>query len=162
MTWPLSIPYRRVHELALTPAPMAPISLCDVHSGEIRHSTWGLVDTGADTTGFPLDVLHEFGLTPADLIPIHGMTGNEGPGVAFEYPPGVELVVAGDQRIRVTGHFLPVGLPCIALGREDFFRAFAVELDQRAARLTLWPHDDAATCNDDLAERLQLETVRKH
>jgi hypothetical protein len=96
-----------------------------------------LVDSGADSSLFPVSIAGLLGVDLASCAEIDGMTAG---GVSKRFAASVPVV--GDccgKTITLNAAFEP-NLPIILLGREDFFTHFKVVFDQRSRRLTVHPY----------------------
>jgi hypothetical protein len=123
-----------------------------------------LVDSGSDCACFPLSLARGLGI---DLSSCELRTGRTagGPNDQYWWRPGIRGVVAGHQ-VHFTGVFTDT--PFALLGRQDFFRAFAVTFDQRTPSFTLTRYEDEfavdALVEDgeliDLAEVVVVDTPR--
>jgi hypothetical protein len=142
----LNYAYRQPHERTY-PKPMVPLKLFDIY-GEPRVFEWAMVDTGADTTCFPISFMHELGIRESQCVPEFGLTGPGG-GVDFWRRPGGIEAELGGYRLRLTASFTP-RFPIICLGNFDFLEQFSASFDQRAQRLELEPNADTPRVGEEL------------
>lgn len=116
------------------PAPMVPIS---VRGPGEQLEEFGLADTGADSTAFPLDRAAELGIDlKEDCVTETVLTAN-GEGVQYKYPPGLDAMIE-DTPFPVTGVF--TNTPVVILGQQDFFARFHVTFCFESETITLKPY----------------------
>jgi hypothetical protein len=96
-----------------------------------------LIDSGADESLFPVAFAQATGVNLATCAGVQGITAG---GISQQYqaPNPLEATIMG-KTVSLTAKFDP-NLPVILLGREDFFRRFKVEFDQRHRRVRLTPY----------------------
>lgn len=96
----------------------------------------GIVDSGCDSTTFPIEWAERLGIDPAaDCVPQRCSTAG-GPITQFAYAPGVSVLFLG-KKLLLTATFAPE-CPHILLGREDFFMYFkSVNFHQARQKLVL-------------------------
>jgi hypothetical protein len=95
---------------------------------------FGLVDSGADGTIFPMAVMADLGISQADCDELDQM----GAGGASKFYCWKTGSLAADFFGRPVNLKVQFSLtPFILLGREDFFSAFRVTFDQRSLRFTV-------------------------
>jgi hypothetical protein len=116
--------------------PGIPMKLVDLN-GTMKPQIYGLVDSGADISSFPLDWAKQLAIDPADLIEMDGDTAG-GKTKNYYYPPGVDAIVMG-KKIHLEAVF-NAGLSVVLLGREDFFQLYKIAFHQRAKTFTLTPY----------------------
>lgn len=115
------------------PRPMVPIA---VQGPKAIVSDYGLADTGADTTSFPMAHMTDFGIERSDCDE-EEITSAAGIGRQFIYPARLRAQVE-DVQFEVIPAFMET--PVILLGQEDFFTHFEVTFDHRAQKVTLRPY----------------------
>lgn len=101
----------------------------------------GIVDSGCDSTTFPIEWAERLGIDPAtDCVPQECSTAG-GPITQFAYAPGVHVLFLG-KKLHLTATFAPA-CPHVLLGREDFFMYFkSVNFQQARQKLVLEAVDD--------------------
>jgi hypothetical protein len=121
--------------------PAIPVRLLAL--GDETGSIMGLIDSGSDCACFPVDLAPSLGIVLGDCVEREGQSAG-GKNRQFWWPPGVNAEIAG-VGVLLTGVFTDT--PFALLGRQDFFRAFSVTFDERAAsfELTQYGDDFAAT-----------------
>lgn len=95
----------------------------------------GLIDSGADNSTFPIEWTERLGI---DKEACEQAPCNTAGGITTQYiwREGVEAEIqALGVKIRLHACFSEV--PIVLLGRNDFFAAFRVTVDQRAQTFTL-------------------------
>jgi hypothetical protein len=103
---------------------------------------YGLIDSGADDALFPLVIAARLGI---DLAKCRRETCETAGGTTdqFIWDPGIEIEIPEMNRTRVKAQAsFSAGLPSriILLGRNDFFCAFRVYIDERAKLFRLEPY----------------------
>jgi hypothetical protein len=98
----------------------------------------GLIDSGADCACFPVVWADLLGVDLALCTVRRGSTAG-GSVEQYYWEPGLRAEVAG-QEVRLTGVF--TSTPVALLGRNDFFRIFRVDFDERSATFALTRYDD--------------------
>jgi hypothetical protein len=98
---------------------------------------YGLVDSGADGTMFPLDAMGPLGIALGDCDEKDQM-GASGAGKFYEWKGGTLEGDFGGITINLLAQFSET--PFILLGRSDFFARFAVMFEQRRLRFILEPN----------------------
>jgi hypothetical protein len=104
--------------------------------GTLRASNQGLIDSGADGSAFPRQMLQQLGLSEADCKE-ETFNSAAGGGVQWVYEPGFWMTVLG-YRFKTRAVFCDTPVPL--LGRADFFRRFRVDFDERGQRFTVTPY----------------------
>jgi hypothetical protein len=96
----------------------------------------GIVDSGCDSTTFPLEWAERLGIDPdVDCVPQEGSTAG-GATTQFVYAPGVYVLLLG-KKLLLGATFAPL-CPHVLLGREDFFLYFkSISFDQVHEKLHL-------------------------
>jgi hypothetical protein len=96
----------------------------------------GIVDSGCDSTTFPIEWAERLGIDPAgDCVPQDCSTAG-GPIQQFAYAPGVHVLFLG-KKLLLSATFAPE-CPHVLLGREDFFMYFkSVNFEQAREKLIL-------------------------
>jgi Aspartyl protease len=123
-------------------APALSIKLLNVRTGNMSPATRALVDSGADSSMFPLDWAARLGIdVQNDCVESENNTAG-GKTKTYYYPPGIDAVVMG-QKTHLYATF-GATLDILILGREDFFARFKVSFDQQAKTFTLEPYPSAA------------------
>jgi hypothetical protein len=95
-----------------------------------------LVDTGADTSAFPLHWMRRLGIYKKDCRKRQFDTAG-GCADQWSFADGVEAIILG-QRVTLRAVF--VDAPVALLGRDDFLASFRVNFDQRAQLFTVEPY----------------------
>jgi hypothetical protein len=95
-----------------------------------------LVDSGADSSLFPLQIAPLIGI---DITRCEQATGITAGGKAKRYiwEDGVGTTVL-ERKVRLRGAF--GACPVILLGRKDFFREFKIGFDEREQTFSLAPY----------------------
>jgi hypothetical protein len=107
-------------------------------SGKILKPTLAILDSGADSTTFPLAWAARIGIdVERDCVPAPCDTAAGGT-TGFYYPGDVEAIVMGEP-LPLSATFNP-GLGVVLLGRSDFFDWYKVLFDQRAKIFTIERH----------------------
>jgi hypothetical protein len=96
----------------------------------------GLVDSGADSSAFPLWMMKRFRIFKNQCKKEKFETSG-GEGVQWIYPENLKATIFG-RDLELTAIFTET--PIALLGREDFFSAFRVVFDERALTLTIDPY----------------------
>lgn len=115
--------------------PGIPLALLDL-SGESLPPILGLVDSGADTSTFPLELAPALGIEIADCHSARGTTAG-GTANQFVWEPGLKAVVV-ERTVTLKAVFSPTPIPL--LGRADFFSEFRVAFDERGSRFQVTPY----------------------
>jgi hypothetical protein len=136
-----------------------PFGLIDVNGAPLSTRPLGIVDSGADSTTFPLEWAKRLGIDhEKDCLEFEGGTAG-GPAHWFLYEPGIRATFF-DKTLHLGATFAP-HCQAVLLGRQDFFRYFkTVAFDQGDEKLFLetvsnW---DAAT----KAVGITLEEIADH
>jgi hypothetical protein len=111
-----------------------------------------LIDSGADCSCFPVIWAEQLGV---DLAACVARTGNTAGGSTeqFRWVPGLNAEIAGVE-VQLTAVF--TSTPIALLGRQDFFRVFRVNFDERSRSFTLTRYDDDPSDKADaLAEEAE-------
>jgi hypothetical protein len=110
-----------------------------VAEGRKEQEFSALVDSGADSTVFPLSATHTIGLT--DFSGASVLRGNTagGPVEILVFP--IEICILGCWHRWHIGFSAQLGQAPL-LGRLDFFRLFRVSIDERDRKFELLPHED--------------------
>jgi hypothetical protein len=97
---------------------------------------FGLIDSGADSSLFPVQWASEFGVDLASCVSTVGTSaaGNTG---YFRWADGLLASVAGET-FRLQAMF--GACPIVLLGRSDFFGHFRVIFNQQAMTFEIEPH----------------------
>jgi predicted aspartyl protease len=111
-----------------------PIEVTGPNGKKITDSA--LIDTGADTSAFPLHWMRRLGVLKKNCDEQEFLTAG-GCANQWNYEPGLDAVIVG-RRIKLTAVF--VDTPVALLGREDFMAEFEVWFDQRGSRYALRPY----------------------
>jgi len=136
MASPFVIPYKRI-----TPGDMArPYLWMRVTgvNGQTRPVV-GLVDSGADTTAFPLPFAAVLGYTPATLVSENSGTAS-GAAASFRATQLSSIFVPEnpDLKIDILPGFLP-GMQIVLWGRTDFMAAYDVTLMESQQQFLIRP-----------------------
>jgi hypothetical protein len=102
----------------------------------VPRSIIGLVDSGADSSLFPVQWASEFGIDLAQCRDANGSSA-AGKTTYYEWPGGLHATTAG-ERLRLAAVF--GSTPFVLLGRDDFFAHFRVAFDQQAMTFEVSPH----------------------
>lgn len=124
--------------------PMVPITLVGPDGDELQE--WAAVDSGADHTCIPIELMAALGIT----VGMCEMQDASFDGAVTPYPrytAGIETRVLSSWRMTLRPHFIGAWR-FVLLGREDFGAAFRWTLDERAAKLTLEAYDDVERIPD--------------
>jgi hypothetical protein len=107
-------------------------------AGEILEPTMALLDSGADSTRFPLEWASRLGIDIArDCVDKpSGTAGSKATG--FSYLGHVESIVLGEL-VPLSATF-DQDLECVHLGRRDFFSCYRILFDQCAQAFTIERH----------------------
>jgi hypothetical protein len=97
---------------------------------------FALVDTGADSSAFPLWMMSRFGVAREDCEAVE-FESAAGPGKQWIWSSPITAVIL-DRRLSLKPVFADT--PTTLLGREDFLGEFKVSFDQRASSFTLEPY----------------------
>jgi hypothetical protein len=114
-----------------------------IHGPNGHIPMYGLIDSGADDALLPLGIAAGLGI---DLTKCRRKTCATagGPANVYVWPDNIEIEVQqmGGMRVSAPCRFSD-GLPVVLmlLGRNDFFSAFRVSIDERAKSFTLDPYD---------------------
>ena len=111
--------------------PVFPVTL--VGPGGESPPLMALVDSGADSSLFPLQVAPLVGVDPNRCEEGTGMTAG-GRSRRYIWSDGLRATVLG-RELQLRGAF--GACPVILLGRGDFFDAFKITFDQRAKIFSL-------------------------
>jgi len=95
-----------------------------------------LVDSGADSSLFPMQVAGLIGVDLAGCTQAVGMTAG-GPSTRYIWDEGLQTTILG-KTVWLRGVFGPC--PVILLGRGDFFHTFKVAFDEREKTFSLNPY----------------------
>jgi hypothetical protein len=96
----------------------------------------GLVDSGADSSAFPVWMMKRFAILKRECKKEKFETSG-GEGVQWIYPRNLEATIF-ERHMALTAIFTET--PIALLGREDFFSAFRVGFDERTLTLTIDPY----------------------
>jgi hypothetical protein len=111
-----------------------PVELRGPNGAVIRDS--GLVDSGADSSGFPLWIMKSFEIRKRDCREEEFETAG-GPAKQWIWDDGIDATILG-RRLKLHGVFCDT--PVLLLGREDFFARFKVRFDERAFTFRVEPY----------------------
>lgn len=133
MGGPVHVPYRNA------PGFNAKKPWLQLYFAGLRIPLLGLVDSGSDSSSFPLDLGVALGLTYDTTSPVQGL------GVSGDFQFYVatnELVAQSDvgQIVFRRALLVPGGARHILLGRNDFFRQYRVKFSEREERMELEPY----------------------
>ena len=95
---------------------------------------FGLVDSGADGSMFPMDVMPALGISQSDCAK-KPQLGSSGRGECYEWNGGTLPADFWGITVNLKMDFSDT--PFILLGRTDFFSYFTVAFDQRRRRFVL-------------------------
>jgi hypothetical protein len=95
-----------------------------------------LVDSGADSSLFPIQIAPLIGIDVTRCEQATGMTAG-GPSSRYIWDDGLQAIILG-REVRLRGVF--GACPVILLGRGDFFDTFRVAFDQREKTFSLDPY----------------------
>lgn len=95
-----------------------------------------LVDSGADSSLFPMQIAGLMGVDLADCEQAVSMTAG-GPSTRYVWKEGLQTTVLG-KTVRLRGAF--GSSPVVLLGRRDFFDEFRITFDERAKTFSLDPY----------------------
>jgi hypothetical protein len=96
----------------------------------------GLVDTGADTSAFPLWIMKKFGILKRECRQEKFDTAG-GKAKQWIWEDGIDATILG-KRVKLHGVFCDT--PVILLGRNDFLGRFKVAFDERALSFSVTPY----------------------
>jgi predicted aspartyl protease len=113
---------------------MIPIRLYGVGGAVVEDSA--LIDTGADSSAFPLSMMSRLGIQEADCDP-GTFESAGGEAKKWTYRRSLNAQIAG-QEIELKAVFC--NTPVSLLGREDFLGRFRVGFDQRKSRYRIQPY----------------------
>lgn len=114
--------------------PAVPLKLVRL-DGTMTPQTYGLLDTGADTSQFPAAWAAVLGIDLAkDCQDAPGTTAG-GTTTNSIYSGGMEAIVMG-TKVKLAANFNR-GLPIILLGRDDFLAYYTATFEQAKKRFTL-------------------------
>jgi hypothetical protein len=119
--------------------PALPIHVHGLDGQEIH--VLGLVDSGADCTCFPIVFAELLGIDLSACTMRRGSTAG-GAHEQFRWEPGLQADVAGET-LTLSAVF--TASPIALLGRQDFFRVFEVQFDERQSVFMLTRFDDPET-----------------
>jgi hypothetical protein len=106
----------------------------------MRLPTPALVDSGADSSMFPLEFAHHLGIDLGSCRREECRTAG-GSATQHIWEEGLDVVVQGINRtIHLGASFSETTV--VLLGRADFFQAFRVSIDHRAQRFRLEAYED--------------------
>lgn len=97
-------------------------------------SFFGLVDSGADNSLFPISVMTNLGIDQSDCDE-HQNIGSSGIGIRYCWKRGKLAADFYGVTVDLCVEFSDT--PFILLGRSDFFARFSVAFDQKNLRFTL-------------------------
>jgi hypothetical protein len=112
-------------------------------NGTMTHKVRALIDSGCDTTSFPVDWAAELGIDLGACNALSGLTAAGKDSDLDEadrprhWPTGVEIIFMG-QKLKVGAIFRPHLVP-VLLGR-DFFSHFQITFDDRNRRFWMKPN----------------------
>jgi hypothetical protein len=118
--------------------PALPVRLHPATSGE-PVDVIGLVDSGADCACFPLIWAEILGIDLAACTVRRGSTAG-GASEQYHWPTGLRAEIVGVE-MPLTAVF--TATPVALLGRQDFFRAFRVDFDERNRVFQLTRYEEA-------------------
>jgi hypothetical protein len=98
-----------------------------------RHSDSALIDTGADSSAFPLFWMKLLGIRKKDCRK-QDFTSAGGTADQWNFRDGLTAIILG-QQVQLVANF--VDTPIALLGREDFLVRFRVRFDQSRQRFTI-------------------------
>lgn len=123
-------------------SPLSPGLPIVLHGPRSRLPVYGLVDSGADETLIPYDLMSHLGISDNDCDVQQAGTAS-GTGQQYIWRKGplkIELQQLG-RSINVQGSFMQGLMPgLVLLGRSDFFSHFLVEIDERSQAFSLDPY----------------------
>jgi hypothetical protein len=100
---------------------------------ELGASTPALIDSGADTSVFPIEFAESLGISLAACLREPFETaGGEAEELVWDDPV---MALFDGQQVDLTASFEPT--PVALLGREDFFVRYRVTIDQREQKFLL-------------------------
>lgn len=129
---------------ARRPFPMVPITLVGPEGDELQE--WAVVDTGADHSCIPIELMAPLGVTLGACAMEDAKTDGAVTPLP-RYVAGMETRVLSSWRLTLRPHFIP-DWRFVLLGREDFGAAFKWTLDERARKLTLEAYPDVERLPD--------------
>jgi hypothetical protein len=137
------------------------MKLIHVEGSLLKARVYGLIDSGADYSTFPVEWAPELGIELKGCLAHQGGTAG-GPAGRYLHEPGIYVSILG-RKLHLGACFAPK-CPIVLLGREDFFRYFRVAFDQaqetfRVEAVADW---EAAEKAVDHSIELYAERVRKH
>ena len=119
--------------ISLDPSePARPLIAVKLIRGGVTRTTYGLIDSGADSSLFNSQFAESLGFT---LTPGAESTTEGVGGEISEWYFDIHMRIAG-KRFPARVGFSPAWPPAYGLlGREDFFAAFAIGIDERGQRV---------------------------
>jgi len=113
---------------------MVTFTLKDPQGSPVVPPFFGIADSGADGSMFPMAVMDDLGITQADCEE-RGQLGADGAGKYYAWNGGKLSANFYGVTVDLNMHFSRT--PFILLGRSDFFAMFKVSFNQRSLRFTI-------------------------
>lgn len=113
----------------------SPVVDIEIHGPSgLRLGVRALIDSGADTTTFPIDMMGALGLKKLDCHKVKSATA-AGTADCYVCKRLIDAEFDG-EKFKLQANFMP-GLPIPLLGRQDFFAHFKVSFNEQAEVVTL-------------------------
>jgi hypothetical protein len=114
---------------------MVTFTLTDPNGKPVLPAFFGIADSGADGSMFPMAVMNDLGIAKSDCDKLPQL-GAGGKTSCYAWK-GSKTLPANFYGLTVNLQVRFSATPFILLGREDFFSTFKVSFNQRMLRFTL-------------------------